>query len=175
MCAHPDVITAPAMDASVAAPPGAAPAGATQLPSFGPQLALEYTNWQDFTAAVHAHTTAQMKQVLSHLFPGTCGWRATLPATLPCGTRPPRPGASAGPALETSAPPLSLPPHPQPRAHAHLPRGHMSWCDSHRSPHTLSLSPAPLIHDLPAFALPVCTGDRATFVLLPCARPGPQL
>ena len=105
VCAHPDVITAPAMDASVAAPPGAAPASATQLPSLGPQLALEYTNWQDFTAAVHAHTTAQMKQVLSHLFPGTRGWRATLP----CGTRPPCPGARAGPALETSAAPAQEP------------------------------------------------------------------
>ena len=65
VCAHPDVLTAPAMDASIPAPPGAGAASAAQLPSLGqalgPQLALEHTNWPDFTAAVHAHATEQGK------------------------------------------------------------------------------------------------------------------
>ena len=69
-CAHPDVFIAPAMDASSPAPPGAVLASAAQLPSPGPQLAVEHADLPDLTLAVRAHTTVQMKQVRSLTFPG---------------------------------------------------------------------------------------------------------
>ena len=74
MCASPDAFTVPAMDAPTLAPPGPVPASAAQMPQVhvGPQLALEHADWPDFTAAAHAHATAQMKQVTvgSLAFPG---------------------------------------------------------------------------------------------------------